>query len=888
MEAGQKLGPYEIIARVGAGGMGEVYRAKDTRLDRVVAIKILASSSSHTSDAKARFEREAKAISSLSHPNICTLFDIGHQDGTDFLVMEFLEGQTLSERIAKGALPNDQVLRFGIQIAEALERAHRQGIVHRDLKPGNIMLTKSGAKIVDFGLARLMKTLETSGAEASAFATASAAITADGTIPGTVQYMAPEQLEGKEADARTDIFAFGLVLYEMATGRKAFTGTSKASLISNILTSEPLPISNMQPMAPPVLDRVVKTCLAKDPDERWQTAHDVLIELKWIADGVSHPVASSQSPAQRKGRETLAWLLAGTFLAALIAIGPFVAKHFREPQIPGQEVRFEVNAPANSEFGNSLAISPDGRLLVFVANTHGKDVLWIRPLDSLESRQLPGTDGAILPFWSPDSRFIGFFAEGALKKMDITAGTPQTLASASIQPRGATWGTRGIILYSSGPGTPLFQIRDTGGKPSAATALNQSRNESSHRWPFFLPDGVHFLYLVQGAEVERPDIYVGSLDSTDVKRIATATSACVYSRSGHLLFKLDRTLMGQRFSISNLQVEGEPFRVKESVESISQSGPTGFLPMSISDNGTLVYKKYANAQSQLAWHDRIGKQLQSIGPAGILDEPALSLNEKHIAVNFEDPKTEKRNVWLLDTGRGTLSRFTFRPDAASPVWSPDGSKLVYASISKSGYPNLYQQSTNGSDEEELVLESSRAKWPTDWSRDGSIVVFETDDQQSNSDLWLLSMKGERKATPFLNREYYESQGQISPDGRWFAYSSGETGQSEVYVVAFTSKKDKLQISDGGGSMPAWRDDGKELYYISADNNLMAVAVDGTTDFQAGIAKPLFKTKFRRSEVGWNRQYAPSKDGQRFLLNSVSTDTLQSPIKVVINWAATLK
>ncbi|MGH9363953.1 MAG: protein kinase domain-containing protein, partial [Thermoanaerobaculia bacterium] len=542
LSAGFRLGPYEVLAPLGAGGMGEVYKAKDTRLERTVAIKVLPAHLSSSEEMRQRFEREARAISQLSHPHICALYDVGSHEGTEYLVMEYLEGETLATRLAKGSLPLDQTLSCGIQIADALDKAHRQGIVHRDLKPGNVMLTKSGVKLLDFGLAKLRQAeSEPVASRLSALGTEGTPLTAEGTLLGTLQYMAPEQLEAKEADARTDIFAFGATLYEMATGRKAFSGTSQASLISAIMTAEPALISTIQPMTPPALDRMVKTCLAKDPDERWQNAHDLMRELRWIAELGSQAGVPGPVVARRKSRERFSWgLTAVTLLVALAAVAAAVRYAHRAAML-ARPMRSSMVLPEKSAL-RAAAISPDGTRVVFVArDSSGRNLLWIRPLDSLAVQPLPGTENPSFPFWSPDSRFIGFFADGKLKKIDASGGPPQTLCDAPVN-RGGTWNREGVILFAPVSDGPIYRVSASGGLPTPVTRLDPSRGETSHRWPFFLPDGQHFLYLVAsfGGPKEKTGIYVGSLDSKEEKFLLPANSSVAYAPPGYLLFFRER------------------------------------------------------------------------------------------------------------------------------------------------------------------------------------------------------------------------------------------------------------------------------------------------------------------------------------------------------------
>jgi len=630
LTTGSRLGPYEILTLIGAGGMGEVYKARDTRLDRMVAIKVLPSRLSLSQEARLRFDREAKAVSSLNHPHICTLHDVGQQEGVEFLVMEYLEGETLAARLEKGPLALDQVLRTAIEIASALDKAHRQGLIHRDLKPDNVMITKSGAKLLDFGLAKLqgLESGSTAAAGVSALATEGRNLTAEGTILGTFAYMAPEQLEGKEADARTDLFALGVLIHEMATGNRAFQGKSQASLISAIMSFDPQPISAVQPMSPPALDRLVKICIAKDPDERWQTAHDVMLQLTFIAEGGAQ-ATSSASLAARRGRETLGWIVAGVLLlAGLAAIAVYSPQSTPDVRV----IRLSVSPPEGSTV-ESISLSPDGRRLAFVAmGPDGRTLLWLRPLDSYAAQPLVGTEGAAWPFWSPDNRSLGFFAEGKLKRIDAAGSLLQTLCDASDDPRGGTWNQDGIILFSPNFGSPLHQVSAGGGTSTPVTALDASQAETSHRWPSFLPDGRHFIYLMRSAQPDHRGIYVGSLDSKDARRLVSVESSAAYAAPGYLLFVRERTLMAQPFDATRFQISGDSFPVAEGVGSFGESGPTGYAPFSASGTGVLAHGSVAARMTQLVWFDRTGQLLGPIGPPGMYTEPALSPDGQRVAL----------------------------------------------------------------------------------------------------------------------------------------------------------------------------------------------------------------------------------------------------------------
>ncbi|HLN80795.1 MAG TPA: protein kinase, partial [Thermoanaerobaculia bacterium] len=612
LSAGTRLGPYEIEAAVGAGGMGEVYRAKDTRLDRTVAVKVLPSHLAASADVRQRFEREAKTISQLSHPHICALYDVGNQDGVEFLVMEYLEGQTLSERLAKGPLAFDSVLRYGLEIADALDKAHRQGIVHRDLKPGNVMITKSGVKLLDFGLAKAVAPQTArSGASLTALPTqqAAAELTAEGSILGTLQYMAPEQLEGGEADGRTDIFALGAVLYEMATGKKAFSGKSQASLISSIMGNDPAPISTISPVTPPAFDRVVATCLAKEPDDRWQTAHDMAVQLKWIQAG--GPAAGTSAPVPLPGRRAplLPWAIAAMTTLVLVAV---LARDWRRPTAAREITRFSILAPEKTMFtppgelsSAQMALSPDGRTLAFVANPTGaRPILWVRPLDSLTAVPLPGTEEALHPFWAPDGRTIGFFTPTSLKRVEVSGGTPQRLCDA-VAGRGGSWSSQGVIVFSHSSPTPLFRVPDTGGESQPATGLDAARAEDRHRFPFFLPDGRRFLFWARSPRSEHNGIYVASLDSPKARLVLKSDSMGEYAAGYLLTVQHGGMLVAYPFDEESAQVKGNPVRIAEGVLS---GNPPGYAPFTVSGASALAYSAPTAKSRQLVWFDRSGRR----------------------------------------------------------------------------------------------------------------------------------------------------------------------------------------------------------------------------------------------------------------------------------------
>ena len=883
LAAGARLGPYEILSALGAGGMGEVYKARDTRLDRTVAIKVLPSHLSSSEEVRQRFEREAKTISQLSHPYICALYDVGNHDGVEYLVMELLEGETLADRLARGPLSPEYTLRYGIEIADALDEAHRRGVVHRDLKPGNVMLTKAGVKLLDFGLAKAIAPAVPPAAVTS-FPTEAARsnLTKEGTIAGTLQYMAPEQLEGKKADPRTDIFSLGVVLYEMATGKKAFSGTSPASLISSIMTAEPQPISVVQPMTPPALDHVVKTCLAKAPDDRWQSARDVACELKWVSGG------SQAGPSVRlSSHQKLAWVLAGVFLLAALVLAVI---HFRQGRIDARPTRFLVFPPEQTTiaFGPSapqVAVSPDGHYLVLAATTSDQRThLWIRPLGSLAVQKLAGTEEASFPFWSPDSRSIGFFAQGKLKKIDVSGGPPQTLCDAPSG-NGGAWSRDGVIVFAPNREAALTRVSATGGPPASVTELDRQRKETAHYWPQFLPDGRHFLYLALSGQRENRGIYVRSLDSGEARHILRTDARAAYTPPGYLLFLQQGTLMAQRFDPDRLSLAGEPVRIAEEVAYNPSNGRDTFT---VSENGVLAYRTGGVGglpASELVWFDRAGKRIGTADGAGLYMRPALSPDGKRVAVQRRDPQTGADDIWLVDLARSTVSRLTFGSfNQTHPVWSPDGGRIVFAS-DRDGTSNLYQKISSGAGSEERLLASDTAKFSTDWSPDGRFIAYENQDPKTGTDLWVLPLFGDRKPIPFLRTEFNEGLGQFSPDVRWMAYSSDESGRREVYVQAFPTPSDKWQISTAGGSYPRWRRDGKEIFYIGADRKLMAVAIQADSTLQAGQPQALFEPRVFGAPV---INYTVSADGQRFLVNTPAEGSNSAPVTVVLNWTSEMK
>ena len=878
---GIRLGPYEIIAAVGAGGMGEVYRARDTRLDRTVAVKVLPAHLTSDPDLRQRFEREARTISSLNHPHICALYDVGHHDGTDYLVMEFLEGETLADRLQRGRVPLDQVLKIGTEIADALDKAHAQGIVHRDLKPANIMLTKSGAKLMDFGLAKPQASAVMVASATGIAVTANKPLTAEGTIVGTFQYMAPEQLEGGLCDSRSDIFALGAVLYEMTTGRRAFDGKSRVSVVAAILEKEPEPVSAVEPMTPPGLEHVVRICLAKDPQDRWQTSHDVGLQLRWLAQSTSRGAPPGRLiPGP--------WMLAA---GALLAIAGLAVGYFFRPPDVLPIIRTSISLPEGVHLeteNSSLALSPDGRRLVFAGfDRSGKQQLWLRSLDSVTAQPLSGTDGATYPFWSPDGRSVGFFAGHLLKRLDVSSGIVQTVCDAP-DGRGASWGTSGTIVFSAGPFTPLYGVPAAGGAPSQLTTL--AEKNASHRVPHFLPDGVHVLFYAskgEGLNQHNGGIYVLDVQSKQVNLVAEENSEARYTPPGYILFLRKRNLMAQRFDTRRLRTVGEAVPIAERIL-FNPFRLTG--EFTVSDSGLLVYQSGLTIpQSQLTWFDLDGHKLGTLGDPAPFAGIFLAPSGKQMVAPVIDAASNQMSLWMYDLGYDVPSHFSSgNGDFDDPVWSPDSKSVAYQNSSG----KIFIKPADSSSQATELLANGGFNMPSLWSPDRKMLLYCVQGA-GGFDLWSLQLTPKPQPRPFLVTDANECNGSFSPDGKWLAYISDETGRDELYVVSFPSLGAKRQLSADGAEFPNWFDDGRRLAYVNADQRLVVLDI-GKNERGLEVGKP--RTAFggsplpalpRQGTVVDDPVYI-TRDGKRMLLPIPIGGGSMSDLTLVNNWTAELK
>lgn len=851
LASGTQLGPYEITAAIGAGGMGEVYRARDTRLGRDVAIKI---SAEHFGE---RFSREAHAIAALNHSHICRLYDVG----PNYLVMEYLEGAPL-----KGPLPLQKALHYAAEILDALDAAHAKGIVHRDLKPGNILLTKQGIKLLDFGLAKQSGPLKDAELTRS--------ITRDGQIVGTLNYMSPEQLQGKETDTRTDIFSFGLVFYEMLTGKLAFDGASAASVIAAILEHEAPSVGSV---APPSVDRLLRLCLAKDPEQRWQSARDLKSSLELAAEPQGPVHASKTSP--------WAWIIAAASVIAAMA-GFWSA--WQKPPVEEQSLQFRIVPPPGAELllgaGGGSTISPDGRTVAFLTTSGGSPKLWLRPLDSLEARELVGTEGAQFPFWSPDSQSLCFFSNSKLQRLDLGGGPAVPLADAPTG-RGGTWNSNGMIVFAPAPASGLRRIAATGGPVTAVTTLDVAQGENSHRWPLFLPDGRRFIYLIRSDKPHVTGIYLGSLDKPLEKThlmenwIAGAYSRAHGNHPAYLYSIRQQALLAQPWDIEHPQLLGNAVPVP-GAQVVSSVSAFGRACLSVSDNGTILFGAGSD-HYQLTWFNREGKALSTVGQPDRYAALRISPDGKRIAAVLADA-VGVPDIWLLDFARGFPSRLTFGHAFGTAIWSPDGQHISYHLLNNT---KILERDANGPGQENTLLQSQNTVYLNDWSPDGRYLVYSQISPEGRYELWLLPTTGDRKPAPFLRTAFDELQGQFSPDSKWIAYTSNESGRQEIYVQGFPAGGARWLVSSGGGTLARWRRDGKEIFYRALDGKLMVVSVRNVRGgLEFGTPAALFRTSEPQGQFSY--PYDVSSDGQKILAlvpGEVPGDA--ASLSVIVNWDA---
>jgi Tol biopolymer transport system component len=953
LSPGLRLGPYQILQEIGAGGMGEVYKASDTRLDRIVAIKVLPRHWAANAEMRQRFEREAQTLASLNHPHICVLHDIGKQDGADFLVMEYLEGETLAARLERGPLGLAESLKLGIEIVDALDKAHRKGVVHRDLKPSNVMLTQSGTKLLDFGLAKWMDhgTSTSLSQSPTGLATLQTGrdLTTPGTVLGTLQYMAPEQLEGLEADARTDIFSFGALFHEMVTGKKAFEGKSRVLLISAIATSHPPPLSSVDPLTPQALDHAVEMCLAKEPADRWQTANDVLAELEWIADGGAEAMSAMAAPALTRRR---VWLNRVLLAASGLAAGAAVASasvYFRGSPT-GAELRFRVpiqlsaettvagglstTNPANTGgyqgvSGTAVfnppnsAISPDGRSIAFVARQTNQDpwLLYVRPVGAVTPTRLAQTEGAVQPFWSADSRSIGFVADGKLKRVDASGGPPQEICvTAGFY--GGAWNKDGIIVFGSAEGLQRVPA-EGGGKPEAITHLGES--EAGHYWPHFLPDGRHFLYTVWSGQSANRAVVAATLDAPQQKaKVLPVGSNAGYADPGYIVFHREGAVFAQKFDARKLLPSGEPVRI---ADEITYDAATGRGDFSVSQNGALAYFFSSNnaggqagagtdlSEWQLSWISRTAQVLEAVGPPGVYRGVDVSPDAKRVAVHRHD--ANGGDIVILEP-RGSDLRLTLDASQhnSSPIWSHDGSQIVFASL-RNGKWGLYQTLSTRSGVQEKLYESDLPLAPMSWSPDGKRIVFWVQDPKTAGDIWVLTVD-DKKPEKLIATAANETHAQISPDGKWIAYVDNHTdNRNEVYVRPFPSGSDVYQISNNGGDWPRWKGDSKELFYRSIGTPQNPGVAAGAVAFNTQLLSASINVNGGALESGHPQEieifptvnmphsgpyhtYAVDPSGERILImqfapsgaaaianNPIGPDTF-SGLTIALNWTSAFR
>ena len=876
LEAGRKLGPYEILGPLGAGGMGEVYRARDPRLDRTVAIKVLPAHLADNAELKERFDREAKAVSGLNHPHICSLFDVGEVDSLVYLVMEYLEGETLAERLSKSKFATDDVLKYGIQIAEALDAAHRSGVIHRDLKPGNVMITPSGAKLLDFGLAKATKGADDEANSLTMSPTMASPLTAAGTLVGTFQYMAPEQLEGGEADVRSDVFALGTTLYEMVTGRTAFEGKTQASVIAAVLEREPTPLQEIQPLAPPSLVQLIAQCMRKNPEDRRQSVHDIALELRWIRDGGSQAGVPTPVVVRRKSRERLAWTLVGVLGVATLAA--LLGLLFRPAgEMETTPLQAELMFPPGlrpyyrSEHPGPPTLSPDGRFVAFAASegVNSPQEIYVRDLQTGQLRPVEGTSGAGYPFWSPDSEHLGFFADGYLSRVATIGGAPSRLCEAR-QGKGGSWGKDGTILFAPGPASEIFRVSDQGGEPLAVTALD-SLSYTSHRFPQLLPGGDSFLYLARkkGDDAQACDVHWASIDGSDDRVIKDSKTQAAWV-DGQLVFENAGALFSQPFDTSE-GLLGAPRRLADNVAVIPGANRAVFD----AHPTTLVFQSdvFDAPMRRLCWYDRRGQRLAFLGEPAYYDQPRLSPDGGSVAFLLRDEPGEPGDLWLTDVDQGLPTRLTFDDGRDEwPVWSADGKRIAFAA-EREGQWGIYSLAIDKNEQPRLLAETDSGPVPEDWTRDGKYIAY-----QSAGDVWILPADPPGEPYPLISGEFPEWAPSFSPDGKWIAFVSMESGKPELYVTSFPEVGRKWRLSNQGGSSARWNRAGTEIVFVTQNSSLYRVEISlSPSNMKIGEPELLFAESAAREGDA-------TSDNQRFLLAIVEEAETISPLRLVRHWA----
>jgi serine/threonine protein kinase len=898
LASGKRLGPYEILEAIGAGGMGVVYRAGDSRLGRDVAIKVLSDAFAHDAERMVRFQREAKLLAALNHRSIASIYGIEDTDGTRALVMEYVDGPTLADRILSGPIPVDEALAIARQIADALEYAHEHGIVHRDLKPANVKVTPGDdVKILDFGLAKAVQAEASDTNNIGNSPTISQAATQAGVLLGTAAYMSPEQAKGKPVDRRADVWAFGCVLYEMLTAKPAFRGDTVTETLAAILKNEP--DWSLLPTATPIRARVLlQRCLQKDPKQRLRDIGDARISLDEVLTGAPDPaLAGTVLDPSARWRRALPWAVAALLFATSAWLAFF---HFRKkPDVPAAEARFQVPVPDKLSFHwyDLPAVSPDGKRIAFTASVDvpGNSSLFIRPLSAETATEVPIPTGAVWPFWSPDGQQIAFFSRGAgfpLQRVDISGGSPVTICPFTSIGAGGTWSRDGVILFSQQPDL-LYKVNAAGGE--AKPLRSPAEGETAQRWPQFLPDGKHYLYLSMSSRPDQQGIYAGSLDSNERKFIVDTNAQAFYVEPGQLLFMRGNVLMAQPFDVRNLKLQGEPRQVADSIERIDLSAPFPGAIFAASPSGVLVWRRGTlSPESVLQWVDRSGRKLGAVGEPADYSNPALSPDNRRLAIGIRDPQTNTRDIWIFDLLRGTKTPMTRGPaDNLDSIWSPDGTRIAFSST-RAGQRDIYQTPADGSGSAELLLGGKGGpKNVEDWSLDGQYLVYNyPTGSRFGVGLYVLPLAGDRTPVPFVNTELNAQQGQFSPNGRWLAYRSLESGKSEVYVRGITPDslrpRGRWQISSAGGEIPRWRRDSKELFYHSGTTfYAVDVKTDGPT-FEVGIPRLLFDAATVNSNTPGRAPFVVSSDGQRFLILAPREKLDGEPLQVVVNWHAGVK